>query len=90
LEEQYQSYVPNMAYQRSNEKIADRENLLNQEPSNTTINEKWIADITYIPVLKEGQCYLATMMDLHIKKIVDYSFSRNMTTEIVVKVLDNA
>jgi putative transposase len=77
-------------YPRSNEKVEDRENLLNQDFSTTTINEKWVADITYTPVLKEGWCYLATVMDLHTKKIVGYSFSKNMTTEIVVKALDNA
>jgi putative transposase len=71
-------------YQRSNEKNEDRENLLNQDFSTTTINEKWVADITYIPVLKEGWCYLATVMDLHTKKIVGYSFSKTMTAEIVV------
>lgn len=29
-------------------------------------------------------------MDLHSKKIVGYSFSRTMTTELVIKALDNA
>ncbi len=39
---------------------------------------------------KDGWCYLASVMDLHSKKIIGYSFSRNMTTNLVVKALENA
>ncbi len=31
-----------------------------------------------------------SMMDLYSKKIIGYSFSRNMTTNLVVKALENA
>ncbi|MCQ6274874.1 IS3 family transposase [Bacillus sp. V3B] len=58
--------------------------------STKTINEKWVADITYIHTLREGWCYLAFVLDLHSKKIVGYSFSRTMTTDLVIKALDNA
>jgi putative transposase len=71
-------------------KVEERENLLNQDFTTTTINEKWVADITYINTLKDGWCYLATVLDLHSKKVVGYSFSRKMTTELVIKALDNA
>jgi len=40
-------------------------------------------DITYIHTLRDGWCYLASVMDLHTKKIVGYSFSRTMTTELI-------
>ncbi|KYD11826.1 hypothetical protein B4168_3676 [Anoxybacillus flavithermus] len=33
---------------------------------------------------------MASVMDLHSKKIIGYSFSRNMTTELVMKAFDNA
>lgn len=77
-------------YTSRKEKIEDRENLLEQDFSTTTINEKWVADITYIHVLRESWCYLASVLDLHSKKIIGYSFSRNMTTDIVIEALENA
>lgn len=52
--------------------------------------EKWVGDIPYIHTLKHGWCYLASVMDLHSKKIVGYSFGRTMTTELIIKALENA
>lgn len=77
-------------YMSKKEKVEERENLLKQDFSTKTINEKWVADITYIHVLREGWCYLASVLDLHSKKVIGYSFSRNMTTDIVVEALENA
>ncbi|PFE03384.1 IS3 family transposase [Bacillus cereus] len=74
----------------SNSIVEERINLLEQDFSTTTINEKWVTDITYIHTQKDGWCYLASVMDLYSKKIVGYSFSRNMTTNLVVKALENA
>ena len=34
-------------------------------------------------------CYLAFLMDLPTKKIVGYLFSRSMTTELIIKALEN-
>ena len=76
---------------QSNKKsIESRENVLKQDFSTSTLNEKWVADITYIPTIKDGWCYLASVLDLHSKKIVGYSFSRSMTTELVTRALTNA
>ncbi|PAD66028.1 IS3 family transposase, partial [Bacillus sp. 7586-K] len=76
--------------QSSKVKVIDRDNLLNQDFTTTTINEKWVADITYINTLRDGWCYLASVMDLHSKKIVGYSFGRTMVTDLVIKALNNA
>jgi putative transposase len=70
--------------------VEGRQNILEQDFTTTTINEKWVADITYIHTVRDGWCYLASVMDLHSKKIIGYSFSRKMTTDIVVKALENA
>lgn len=70
--------------------IEERTNHLEQDFSTTSINEKWVADITYIHTLKDGWCYLASILDLHSKKIVGYSFSRSMTVELVLQALHNA
>lgn len=74
----------------SKHRVEERKNLLNRDFSTTTINEKWVADITYIHTLRDGWCYLACVLDLHSKKIVGYSFSRTMTTDLVIKALNNA
>lgn len=70
--------------------VIERENLLEQDFETATINEKWVADITYIHTLRNGWCYLASVLDLHTKKIVGYSFSTSMTTELVLQALANA
>lgn len=75
---------------KSTNSVEERENILNRDFSTTTINEKWVADITYIHTLKDGWCYLSSVMDLHSKKIIGYCFSRKMTDDIVIKALNNA
>lgn len=74
----------------SKEIIVERENILERDFSTETMNEKWVGDITYIHTLRDGWCYLATVMDLHTRKIVGYSFSRSMTTDLIIKALENA
>lgn len=58
---------------KKNESTIVKENILNRDFSTTTINEKWVTDITYIHVLKEGWTYLASVMDLHDRKIISYA-----------------
>src|SRR5690606_25278400 len=74
----------------SKETIVERKNLLERDFTTQAINEKWVGDITYIYTLRDGWCYLASVMDLHTKKIVGYSFSRTMTTDLIIKALENA
>lgn len=50
--------------------VEERENLLEQNFDTTTINEKWVADITYIHTLRDGWCYLTSILDLHTKKLL--------------------
>ncbi|WP_195932149.1 IS3 family transposase [Turicibacter sanguinis] len=80
-------YTP---YKQSKELVLDRDNILEQDFSTTSINQKWVSDITYIHVQEEGWCYLASVMDLHSKKIIGYHFSKQMTTDIIVQALKNA
>ncbi len=76
--------------QSSKDRVIERPNILDQDFTTTSINEKWVADITYIHTLRDGWCYLAPVLDLHSKKIVGYSFSQNMTVGLVLHVLENA
>ncbi|MED1717455.1 hypothetical protein C4A76_00885 [Brevibacillus laterosporus] len=51
--------------QGSKDRVMERPNLLQQDFKTTSINEKWVADITYIHILRDGWCYLASVLDLH-------------------------
>jgi putative transposase len=74
----------------SKTQILERKNILRRDFSTTTINEKWVADITYINTMKDGWCYLASVMDLHTRKIIGYSFSKSMDANLVITSLKNA
>ncbi|SFB44305.1 HTH-like domain-containing protein [Clostridium frigidicarnis] len=55
----------------SNKKVAeDLENVLKRNFTTNSINEKRVGDITYIHTIKDGWCYLASVLDLHSKKIL--------------------
>jgi putative transposase len=49
-------------------------------------NQKWVADITYIPT-REGWLYLAVVMDLFSRRIVGWSMQQRMTDDLVIQAL---
>jgi transposase InsO family protein len=49
-------------------------------------NQKWVADITYIPT-GEGWLYLAVVMDLFSRRIVGWSMRQRMTDALVIQAL---
>ena len=61
-------------------KIAD--NILNRNFRADYPNQKWAADITYIPT-KSGWLYLAVVMDLFSRRIVGWSMSKNIDCKLV-------
>ncbi len=61
--------------------VAD--NLLNRQFQVTKLNQAWVGDITYVPT-DEGWLYLATWIDLCSRKIVGWSMSSRMTSDLVV------
>ena len=66
------------------------ENVLKRDFTTTSINEKWVGDITYIHTQADSWCYLASVLDLYSKKIVGYSFGKNMTTALVETALNRS
>lgn len=74
----------------STHQVKERNHRLVQDFSTTTINEKWVADITYIPTQRDGWCYLASVLDLHTKKVGGHHFSKSMNVELVLQALSNA
>lgn len=73
----------------SNHELPIAPNLLEQDFKATKPNQKWVADITYIPC-REGKLYLASILDLYTKQIVGWQLSDRMTTEIVLAALKKA
>lgn len=67
--------------------VAD--NLLNREFQADEVNQKWVADITYIPT-REGWLYLAVVLDLYSRKVVGWSMMASMTADLVEDALKMA
>lgn len=73
---------------KHNEPIA--ENLLNRNFTVNELGKVWVSDITYVKVKNEWN-YLTTIMDLADRKIVDWSFREDLSTEnTVIQVWNHA
>lgn len=48
----------------------------------------WCANMTYIETQAGGWCYLSTIMGLHSKMIIGYSFGKTMDTDLVLRTLN--
>jgi transposase InsO family protein len=74
----------------SKKKIVEIENVLKRDFKTTTINEKWVTDITYTHTIKDGWCYLASVMDLYNKKIIGHAISKTIDTTLALQAVKNA
>ena len=64
-------------------------NLLRRDFETDRPNQKWLADITYIPT-QEGWLYLAAVLDLHCRRIVGWAMSDRMTSDLTLAALEMA
>ena len=62
------------------------ENHLNQEFDADRPDQKWVTDITYLPVAG-GWCYLSVVLDLFSRKVVGWSMSESLATPLVQSAL---
>ena len=53
-------------------------------------NERYVGDITYLPVGERGFLYLATMIDLHSRRLAGWAIADHMRTELVLDALHTA
>jgi transposase InsO family protein len=67
--------------------VAD--NLLRRDFQSDSANRKWVTDITYIWVKKQW-LYLATVLDLHSRRIVGWSLDTTMTEVLITNALKMA
>jgi putative transposase len=64
-------------------------NVLNRRFTGWSINQAWVGDITYIET-DEGWLYLATVLDLASRKVVGWSMSERLKTDLVLSALKSA
>ena len=64
-------------------------NLLDRQFDPLAPNERWVADITYVPT-REGWLYLAVVEDLYSRMVVGWSMDATMTSRLVVDALGMA
>ncbi|OGA16219.1 MAG: hypothetical protein A3H32_07585 [Betaproteobacteria bacterium RIFCSPLOWO2_02_FULL_63_19] len=64
-------------------------NVLERDFIATAPNQKWLADLTYIPTA-EGWLYLALVLDLFARKIVGWATSPTMPQELTLEALQVA
>ncbi len=65
------------------------ENLLARDFSASRPNEKWVGDITYLPT-RTGFIYLAVLLDLHSRRVVGWSMSNSLHTDLALEALNVA
>jgi len=73
----------------SNHTMPVAENTLDRDFEANAPNQKWVADITYIPT-HQGWTYLATVMDLYARRIVGWATSTRIDTALVSQALHKA
>ena len=64
-------------------------NVLGRDFEATAPNQKWLADMTYVPT-REGWLYLALVLDLYARKLVGWAMSETMPQELTLCALDVA
>ncbi len=64
-------------------------NVLERDFETTGPNQKWLADMTYVPT-DEGWLYLALVLDLFARKLVGWAMSETMPQELTLSALDVA
>jgi len=80
-------YVPRTTDSTHRKPIAD--NLLARDFAAPAPNQKWLADITYVPT-DEGWLFLAGVLDCYSRKIVGWAMCDGMPTDLVSSALKMA
>jgi putative transposase len=74
---------------KRNQADAAAPNLLRRDFEAEQPDQKWLADITFIPT-QEGWLYLATILDLYSRRIVGWAMAERMTSDLTLTALKMA
>ena len=80
-------FVPRTTDSTHQQPVAD--NLLDRDFTAAAPNQKWLADITYVPT-DEGWLFCAAVLDCFSRKIVGWSMSQWMPADLVARALQMA
>lgn len=64
-------------------------NLCIDAPQPTRVNQRWVADLTYIKVNYEWR-YLAVVLDVYSRKVIGWSLGQYKTAELTLRALKQA
>jgi transposase InsO family protein len=64
--------------------------LIQRDFTAAAINQRYVGDITYLPVGKRGFLYLATVIDLHSRRLTGWAIGDHMRTDLVIDALHAA
>lgn len=64
-------------------------NELNREFSASSVNEKWVTDVTFVPT-DEGWLYLASILDLYNREVVGWAMGESNDTGLTLRALEMA
>ncbi len=64
--------------------------LIGRDFTAAAINQRYVGDITYLPVGERGFLYLATVIDLHSRRLAGWAIADHMRTELVIDALTAA
>ncbi|MGI4875274.1 MAG: DDE-type integrase/transposase/recombinase [Janthinobacterium lividum] len=66
------------------------ENRLLGQPTPARLNQVWVEDTTYLLLLGERWCYLATWRNAYSRRVVGWHLAAQRPTELVLKALEQA
>ena len=64
--------------------------LIGRDFTAAAVNQRYVGDITYLPVGERGFLYLATVIDLHSRRLAGWAIADHMRTDLVVDALNAA
>lgn len=67
-----------------------KETVLKKDFSSSTINEKWVTGLPYINTVNNVWCYLASVIDLYSRKIIEQAISKSIDTKLAIQAVKNA
>jgi putative transposase len=82
---QPKSFVPKTTDSRH--RLGYSPNLLLEAPDPFSINQLWVGDITYVPLVGGTFCYLALLMDRYSRYVVGWHLDDTMTEQLVLAAL---
>ncbi|MGE7841365.1 hypothetical protein ACQKNX_11275 [Lysinibacillus sp. NPDC093712] len=67
-----------------------QEPIVNMGFETTRANEKWVINVSYVPTWHQGMVYMSSIIDVHTKKLIGFSFDPSMSESLVVEALQKA